>query len=70
MRLCGHGDGGPAGAQRLKVGVGTHLGQLGAEQFPRAIWTDGWIDGAHGSCQLPMASFQAGILWQLATGEW
>ena len=41
----------PARAQRLQLRVGTHLGQLGAEQFPRAIWTDGWIDGAHDSSQ-------------------
>ena len=36
----------PARAQRLQLRVRTHLGQLGAEQFPRAIWTDGWVDGA------------------------
>jgi hypothetical protein len=38
----------PSRAQRLQLRVRTHLGQLGAEQFPRLVWTDSWIDsGAH-----------------------
>ena len=38
----------PARAQRLQGRVGTSVGQLGAEEFPRLIWADGWIDGSHG----------------------
>ena len=37
----------PPRAQRLQVSVRTHLGQLGAEQFPRSIWTDGGLDWCH-----------------------
>ena len=49
----------PAGAQRLQRGIRTHLGQFGAEQLPRLVWTDRWVDAHHAAAAL---AFSASLL--------